>query len=452
MTLALGALSLAVAGSMAIVSWTLVTHSQLDQRRQEVLAEAEDDAGLVGLVLARGAAPGQAMAALTGTPPPVALLWRDGAWYSAGLRPEDLPARLSDPTHSGRTQLSPEQIGGRDVLLVEVPIRPTGSLPHAHGGGRYYAVFGLDAVESLERRLALILLAAAVGTGAAGIVLGRWLSDRALRPLRGLTEAAEAFAQGDVEARLEAAGDPDLMGLARSFNETAEAFGRRVAADARFAGDVSHELRTPLTTMLNSLELMENRRDELPDRLREPLDLLAGDLARFRTLVVDLIEISRDDTASHCDHDERERIEIMRLCRHTAAATVGRDVRVDGPDELYLDGDKRRLARVVANLVANAETHGHGVRRIEVTGCGARLCVAVEDHGPGVAPAERDRIFQRFARSVDPAGSDSGGVGLGLAIVERHLSWHGGGVLIEDADGGGARFVAWVPWDRRLRP
>lgn len=114
--------------------------------------------------------------------------------------------------------------------------------------------------------------------------------------------------------------------------------------------------------------------------------------------------------------------------------------------------DKRRLERVIVNLVENAQGHGGGVRRVVVEPSNedgrsadtVRICV--EDNGPGVPLDHREQIFERFARAPrGPGVLDTGGVGLGLSLVVEHVRLHGGQVWIEDAAGGGARFVVELP-------
>ena len=119
--------------------------------------------------------------------------------------------------------------------------------------GSYFELFSMGDVDRTFTVLGVALVGGALATSLLGLAVGRFASRRALRPLTTVREAAAAVAEGDLNARIDAEFDPDLGGLARSFNQTTEALQRRVQADARFAGDVSHELRTPMTTMLNSV-------------------------------------------------------------------------------------------------------------------------------------------------------------------------------------------------------
>jgi signal transduction histidine kinase len=126
----------------------------------------------------------------------------------------------------------------------------------------------------------------------------------------------------------------------------------------------------------------------------------------------------------------------------------------DTAEHLLIEGDRRRLARVVANLIDNARLHGGGDAHVFVQEAAAEgepighVRIAVEDHGPGVPPEERDLVFERFARgAVAGRRSSSDGAGLGLALVDEHIRLHGGRVWVEDRLDGepGARFVIELP-------
>ena len=269
-------------------------------------------------------------------------------------------------------------------------------------------------------------------------------------------QAAKAIAGGHLDTRLPPTDDPDLGVLASSFNDMASALQVRIERDARFASDVSHELRSPLMTLSASVEVMEARRDEMPERAQAALDLLTGDVSRFQGLVEDLLEISRFDAGAIRLH--LEDLSVAEFVRHAVAVSAAPDtpVTVDasGPSRPLIRGDRRRLARVIANLVDNARAYGGGDLEVSITDANlpdeplTHVQIAVEDHGPGVPDEERALIFERFARGVT-AGRRSGseGAGLGLALVDEHVRLHGGRVWVEDRSDGepGARFVIELP-------
>ncbi|QDP97365.1 HAMP domain-containing histidine kinase [Microlunatus elymi] len=444
--LGFGLMALGLSALLAVMSWVLVTTELVGQREASAWVEASDHARMLADRLQAGdeSVPA-ALDSLPMTQGAMSMLSYRGQWYATGLSrgPSALPVELRDMVASGQAARQRIKIDDRLVLIVGVPLGPAQT--------SYFELFTLDDLSHTFRVLSGTLIAAAAITSLLGLWVGRLGSRRAFKPLRAVTRAAERFVGGDLGVRLDE-HDPELSGLARSFNHAADALQRRVVADARFAGDVSHELRTPLTTMLNSMALLRNRADELPPALREPVDLLDTDLNRFRRLVIDLIEISRDDSG---DARPTEPVRIGDLVREAADDAAGRRVTVvePGAAETLVRADKRRLERVIANLVENAENYGRGCLQVRVrpgadlpgadhSGSDRMVSIQVDDAGPGVPAAQRERIFARFARETTRPGP---GVGLGLAIVQRHVQWHRGTVAVTDRPGGGARFVVTLP-------
>jgi len=243
--------------------------------------------------------------------------------------------------------------------------------------------------------------------------------------------------------------DADLGALVNSFNDMARALQERIERDARFASDVSHELRSPLMTLAASIEVMDNQRDDLPDRARVALDLMVGDVVRFQQLVEDLLEISRFDAG--VVRLELEEVHLAELVMQAVSHSTEADVPVELDAELagvVVQADKRRIVRVIANLLDNAGKYGDGATRVELRRKGGDVQIAVEDDGPGVPEGDRDRIFQRFNRGTSARQrGDVDGVGLGLALVKEHITIHGGRVWVEDKPDGspGARFVLALP-------
>lgn len=334
-------------------------------------------------------------------------------------------------------------IDGQPVLVVGIP------LTVATGG--YFEFVLLDDASSTLNSVRLSLLFAGFITTLAGALLGTLVANRAVRPLGDAAQAAKAIAAGRLDTRLEPSDDPDLRVLANAFNDMVAALQARVERDARFASDVSHELRSPLMTLAASVEVMHSRRDEIPERAQSALDLLVADVTRFQGLVEDLLEISRFDAgAIRLNVDELRVAEFVRQAVAVSSMPTTRVVVSDRAERVVILGDRRRLARVMANLIDNARLHGGGDATITVSepdGEGeplAHVWIAVEDHGPGIPPEERSLVFERFARgAVAGRRSSSDGAGLGLSLVEEHARIHGGRVWVQDRLDGepGARFV-----------
>jgi two-component system sensor histidine kinase MtrB len=452
---AYGLLALGLSSVLALVTWEVVSNYLTEQRQSSAIVETQDNAAAFHYGVYEAPKPCNPARdrAECGSPIPKAnvdisallnslpsadaassMVYYGNRWYSSTGRPSDLPADLITRVQEGGTAHRRITVAGQQVLAVGVPLRRPGEA--------FFEWHPLENLDSTLRTLKITLVVSAIVTALIGLAVGRIASTLALRPLAELTRVADAVARGQLDARLPAEKDRDLGGLARSFNQTAADLERRVAADARFAGDVSHELRTPLMTMLNSMQLIQNHRTELPAAVREPVELLGDDLDRFRRLVIDLLEISRDDGG---DQGSREIVRIADLVRAAADATAGREVTTVVPEAegLTLQADKRRLERVIANLVENAEDHAGGCKGVGVEAGGLGVIITVDDAGPGIAAEDRASIFERFGR-----GETSGrgrGVGLGLAIVARHVQWHGGTIEVTDRPGGGARFVVQLP-------
>ena len=379
-----------------------------------------------------------------------AAIYIDGTWASPSAKftsdviPASMQARVISERTPAKMIISFDKV---PTLVIGIPLEGTSAA--------YFEFADLADANATLRNVGLSLLFGGVITTLAGALTGMIAAKRAIRPLGDAAQAAKAIAGGRLDTRLENTDDQDLQLLSTAFNDMAEALQNRVERDARFASDVSHELRSPLMTLAASVEVMLARRDEMPDRAQAALDLLVGDVTRFQGLVEDLLEISRFDAGAIRLHLEdllvaefvRQAVAVSSLPRTKLTVT-------DRAEGLILHGDRRRLARVVSNLIDNARVHGGGAPEIIVTeaeGEGeplAHVWIIVEDHGPGVPNEERSLVFERFARgAVAGRRSSSDGAGLGLSLVDEHVRMHGGRVWVEDrADGEhGARFVLELP-------
>ncbi len=315
----------------------------------------------------------------------------------------------------------------------------------------YFEAIPLTEVEDTLETLQLVLLGGSLIVAALAALAGRFAATRALSPLRDVSAAAEAIAGGRLDTRLDPAGDEDLGSIVASFNEMAGGLEERIQRDARFASEVSHELRSPLMTLTASVEVLENAKHEMPERSQTALNLLASDIARFRTLVEDLLEISRFDVGTA--QLQADPLLFAEFVRAAVRLATTEDIVIEvhpNAEEAVVLAEKRRLARVVANLIDNARKYGGGATRVEVFATLHSVQMAVEDNGPGVPIDERFVIFDRFSRGG--AGGRRGydtGVGLGLSLVAEHVNLHGGRVWVEDRPDGepGARFVVELPLD-----
>ena len=437
---ALGALTL----SVALSALTYLTARQyfLNERQSAVLRQSYVNANLVRAAL-RSTQPDitPLLASLDTVPGSRSVLYYNGRWFATSLTvgKDAIPAHLRSEVIAGTPASQRFNLAGSLQMGVGIP------LPVVDAS--YFEVFSLEELDHTLRILALTLALGSVATTLAGVVIGRWASGRALRPLGDVAQAAAAIAGGRLDTRLETFDEADLATLASSFNRMADRLQERIEREARFTSDVSHELRSPLTTLSTSIGVLEARRDELPPRSRQALDLLAAELRRFQRMVADLLEISRFDAGSaELSLDE---VRVDELVQHAVQTGGNGSLPVEiAPDVagLQVSVDKRRIERVLANLVENAAVYAGGVTRLAVEATGTKVRLIVEDAGPGIPPDSRQRIFERFFRGSASGRRGAGdGSGLGLALVAEHVHLHGGRVWVDDRPGGGSRFVVELP-------
>lgn len=228
----------------------------------------------------------------------------------------------------------------------------------------------------------------------------------------------------------------------------------REAAEIKntFLRAVSHDLRTPLTVVQGLAETLEHRADELtPVQTVELATALSHNARRLSTLLTDLLDVDRLTRGTI--RAERRRTDAVALVRAAVerSCTSSRRVHLDAPEQLWAHVDPAQLERIVENLLANADKHTPPGGAVSVLlsaddpeGSGTPgLWLVVEDEGPGVPAAQREAIFEPFARLDDD--EQAPGSGIGLSLVGQFALLHGGRAWVEDAPGGGASFRVRLP-------
>ena len=427
---------------LSITTYVLAARYLVDQRERTAQRQAFVDARIVRDSLLATNDPELALSLLELGPNSSAAIARNSRWVSTSVAAQStvIPVELrrearlrGSPVHQRYNAV------GAPRFTVGVP------LPAVHA--TYFEVAALVELRSTLRVLRNVLIATSVATTLAAILVGIWAGRRVLRPVRDISSVAATIADGDLAARLESRGDPDLDSVVASFNEMADALEQRLERDARFVSDVSHELRSPLTTLATTANLFERRREELPERLQAPVELLMAEIAHFRDVVEEILELSRAE--SDAEPLALEPVALDELVTHVVRRAGSEvDVQVAPNASGRLVCDKRRLERTLTNLVVNAETHGGGLTRAQVERFDSSVSITLDDEGPGIPPAELGRVFDRFYRG-QKSGSrgDSGGAGLGLAIVAEHVRIQRGTVRLENGpDGVGTRAIVEIPW------
>ena len=371
----------------------------------------------------------------------------------AGVLPT-LPDDFRDRVDRGELAYTWTTISDRPSLIV-------GGRPNGSGTAFHF----VHDVTAMEKALAQLRLALTVGTVALillALLVARVIARGVLAPVEAASHAAERLEHGDLSARVPVTSDDEFGTWALRFNRMAEALadtiGRLEAAETRnrrFVADVSHELRTPLAALVAEASILREHLDALPAESRRAGELLVADVGRLRSLVDDLMEVSRFD--AHAEQIALESVDLARLVRIVVAARLPVATLVLPGAALVIETDPRRLERILGNLLDNAREHAAGVTGaagapVEVTlGVDdAEVVLAVADRGPGV-PADRlERIFERFYKA-DPS-RHGGSSGLGLAIAAEHAALLGGYLTAANRVGGGMRIELRLPVTGSLPP
>jgi signal transduction histidine kinase len=271
-----------------------------------------------------------------------------------------------------------------------------------------------------------------------------WQSGRLLAPLRTLRETADEITETDLSRRLPVTGNDDITALTRTVNGMLDRLEEAFTGQRQFLDDAGHELKTPLTVLRGHLELLDVGS---PEEIAETRDLLLDEIDRMSRLVGDLILLAKSDRP---DFISRRPVDLTGLTVDVLAKARGLGDRrwtLDETASVTAEVDEQRVTQALLQLCDNAVKH---------TGPGDEIALGssydagtarlwVRDSGPGVPPADREQIFQRFGRSAVP--DEDEGFGLGLSIVRAIALAHGGTVELDEASPHGAVFTLVIPLD-----
>jgi signal transduction histidine kinase len=315
--------------------------------------------------------------------------------------------------------------------------------------------------------VAALLAAIALFALGLAVIVAAGLAQRFTTPLRRLTEATSALAEGDLSRRVPVAqasgGSSELTELAVQFNAMAERLEESIDIIRRdrdrsrdFLADVSHELRTPIAALRTFNELLQQQAADDPDARAEFLESSAQQIERLDWLAQNLLELSKLDSGLVMldlrPDDLRAAIESAVEQARPAARRRGIELTLNAPDRpLRIRHDPQRIGQVVTNLVGNALkfTPRGGSVEVAVRPKLEGAEIEVSDTGVGIDSAELPRIFDRFYRGTLANEARGSGSGLGLAIVRSIVDMHGGNVTVESRLGKGSRFLVTLPRDPR---
>ncbi len=279
----------------------------------------------------------------------------------------------------------------------------------------------------------------------AALLAGYLVAARASSPLRRFAVTAAEVDAGAMGPRLDPGpGAPaELVTLAEAFNHMLERLDRAFDQQRRFVSDASHELRSPLTAIRGQIEVLARSEQPSAEEVRRVEGVALAEMGRVERMVEDLLSLARLDEGAEPTPQPLAAAEFLAdLAARTPAETEVGELAAG-----TLRADPDLLARVVRNLLDNAHRHaGRVVLSSHANGGDrGRLLIAVDDDGPGIPPAERERVFDRFHRSEPARERASGGSGLGLAIARAIVAAHGGRVWVEGSPLGGARVAFELP-------
>ncbi|HET6834046.1 MAG TPA: ATP-binding protein [Acidimicrobiales bacterium] len=393
-----------------------------------------------------------ALATTDALPPQLALPGEETAVVQVVAANGDVVAS-SENIH-GEPAITAERPPGTEPLVLTSAVRPLDDNEKmrivaldtntSSGVVAVYAAESLERADETTRAITTVLLAGVpvLVTVVAGITW--WAVGRTLRPVRAITNTMAEITASDLQRRVPAPTTRDEIGqLAGTVNDTLGRLETAVDRQRRFVADASHELRGPLTALRSDLEISITHPEKSPWNAvaRDTL----GDVERLQQLSDDLLLLARIDAEGE---RPRRPVDLAALTQEAAHAVRRPDIDVGTSgldDSAMILGDEQQLRRMARNLIHNAEAHAQSRLDIAVRPLGDVVRLTVVDDGPGIPPALRSHVFERFFRLDSARTRDSGGAGLGLAIVHDVVTSHHGRIEITETYPHGATFTLDLP-------
>ena len=385
-----------------------------------------------------------------------------GGFLVGSGSPPRIAAAVRIPAHP--RERDPERVAYFTVASRngETSFRVRASIDPQRPGRILLIASPLGDVLGTLHRLVLIEMFATLAVLAAIAGLGLWAVRMGLRPLREIEATAATIAAGDLTQRIERAeSDTEVGRLGLSLNamlaQIETAFRARADSEERlreseqqlrqFVSDASHELRTPLAAVRAYAELFDRGAAERPRDLARAMAGITREAERMSLLVEDLLLLARLDEGRPL---EREPVELATVAAEAIDAARVLDATRPLRSELepaWVVGDHDRLRQAIDNLLSNVRAHTPPETRIAIAvrPVAGMAEIRVSDTGPGLDPDDAARVFRRFYRTDGSRTRASGGVGLGLSIVDAVVRAHGGRAVAEPTPGGGATFVLSIP-------
>lgn len=328
----------------------------------------------------------------------------------------------------------------QDLLFTAVPV-VSGGRP----AGAVRVTQSVDAVHEEVRRDVVALVGVGLVALALGLAVAWFLAGSLVRPLRSLSASARRVAAGDLDARAELTGSSEQQEVASAFNEMTARLARTLRAQREFVANASHQLRTPLTGLRLRLEAAALRTDD--EDVRRQLEAAERETERLARLLGELLTLAREPDGAAGERLALGEVVADAFVRWEGPAErSGHGLELSGDSYVLVHSARGDLAAMLDNLIENALNYSPAGTAVtlEWAGTPVHALVAVADEGPGVDPAEADRLFERFYRGAR-SRETAPGTGLGLAVVEALAQRWGGEVTIVNRTQGGARAEVRLP-------
>jgi len=406
-------------------------HQEVDQfleRRAHAVAEVLQRPADLALQRERGARPFIGRIPLADFDAHIQILNRDGRPIFA-ISNVRLPVAAEDgqiAEGAGESARRTVRLDGQRYRIVTAPLGGNGAVQVARDLGETDRVLN----DLLRRTIPLGMILAAAAAAMAWL-----LARRALRPVEQLTRAAEHVAQTqELAGTIEVTRDDEVGQLARSFNSMLEALQASRRQQQQLVTDAGHELRTPLTSIRANIEILQ-RAGEPDEAERERIFVdVNTEIRELSELVRELVELAGDAGAGDEPASLLDLAELADDAADRARRRTGREVTTEMVGDCTIRGRPGALERAIDNLVGNAAKFSPADTPIRIRSEGGRL--EVHDSGPGISPADRPLVFERFYRTEDARSAP--GSGLGLAIVKQIIERHAGRVFADSSPAGGA--------------
>jgi len=346
--------------------------------------------------------------------------------------------------HDGYSTVDFPDVG--DLRLLKRRVSIDGRLSVTIGVGA-----PLAAVHQAQHGIAQAFILAGALALAAALLASYLIGARVSLPLRRMAAIAARVDAGELEPRIHEAGGPgdEVRVLADAFNHMLDRLSAAFAGQRAFVADASHELRTPLTVIRGQLEVLGAQPHPPIEEIRRVERLVGAEVSRITRLVDDLLLLAKSEETQFLHLQAIDLRSYIVDLWDGMSLTADRHFELSAIPDGVLQADPDRLAQALRNLLRNAIEHttpGEGLVRLAVEREGAdHLRFSIEDDGPGIAPDQRERIFDRFHRTDSARDRASGGTGLGLAIVRAIAQAHRGSVSAGDRARGGAQIELELP-------